>query len=81
MTVNVSSLLDSQNQFESAVVSMVDMTELKLLSEQLLVAKEEADAKTGRLGEADDAPNSPAKPRPVRVWAETRTRGSALLGS
>ena len=44
-------------------------------------AKEEADAKTGRLGEADDASNSPAKPRPVRVWAKTGTRGSALLGS
>ena len=44
-------------------------------------AKEEADAKTGRPGEADDASNSPAKPLPVRVWAKTGTRGSALLGS
>ena len=51
MTVNVSSLLDSQNQFESAVVSMVDMTELKLLSEQLLVAKEEADAASKAKGD------------------------------
>ena len=63
--------------------------ELEPISESLMAAtlvlrakaKEEADAKTGRLGEADDASNSPAKPRPVRVWAKTGTRGSALLGS
>ncbi|WHF56400.1 PAS domain S-box protein [Shewanella xiamenensis] len=51
MTVNVSALLDSQNQFESAVVSMVDMTELKLLSDELLVAKEEADAASKAKGD------------------------------
>ncbi|MGL4750517.1 MAG: response regulator, partial [Shewanella sp.] len=51
MTVNVSALLDSQNQFESAVVSMVDMTELKLLSDELLIAKEEADAASKAKGD------------------------------
>ena len=51
MTVNVSALLDSQKQFESAVVSMVDMTELKLLSDELLVAKEEADAASKAKGD------------------------------
>lgn len=51
MTVNVSSLFDSQNRFESAVVSMVDMTELKLLSEQLLIAKEDADAASKAKGD------------------------------
>ena len=44
MTVNVSALVDVDGQFDSAVISMVDMTELKLLSEQLLQAKEQADA-------------------------------------
>lgn len=51
MTVNVSALFDSQKQFESAVVSMVDMTELKLLSDELLVAKEEADAASKAKGD------------------------------
>lgn len=51
MTVNVSALLDSQGQFDSAVMSMVDMTELKLLSDQLLVAKEEADAASKAKGD------------------------------
>lgn len=51
MTVNVSALLDSQGQFDSAVMSMVDMTELKLLSDQLLVAKDEADAASKAKGD------------------------------
>ena len=33
-------------------------------------AKEEAAARTGRLGEADDAPDSPAKPRPAGFGPE-----------
>ncbi|MGL5359005.1 MAG: PAS domain S-box protein, partial [Shewanella sp.] len=51
MTVNVSALLDSQQQFESAVVSMVDMTELKLLSDALRQAKEQADAASKAKGD------------------------------
>lgn len=51
MTVNVSALFNSQKQFESAVVSMVDMTELKLLSNELSVAKEEADAASKAKGD------------------------------
>ncbi|MEM6191406.1 PAS domain S-box protein [Shewanella scandinavica] len=51
MTVNVSALLDAQGQFESAVISMVDMTELKLLSDELLLAKEQADAASKAKGD------------------------------
>lgn len=51
MTVNVSALFDCHHQFESAVVSMVDMTELKLLSDELLIAKEEADAASKAKGD------------------------------
>ncbi len=51
MTVNASALFDSQHRFESAVISMVDMTELKLLSNELLVAKEEADAASKAKGD------------------------------
>lgn len=51
MTVNVSALFDSQGKFESAVISMVDMTELKLLSDELLLAKEEADAASKAKGD------------------------------
>ncbi len=43
MSANVSAIKDSLGNFESAVISMVDVTELKLISEQLLDAKEEAD--------------------------------------
>ncbi|MCH1929620.1 PAS domain S-box protein [Shewanella sp. A25] len=51
MSVNVSALFDSQGQFESAVVSMVDMTELKTLSNELMLAKEEADAASKAKGD------------------------------
>lgn len=51
MTVNVSALLDAQGQFESAVISMVDMTELKLLSDELLLAKDQADAASKAKGD------------------------------
>lgn len=51
MMVNVSTLFDTHKQFESAVISMVDMTEIKLLSNALLVAKEEADAASKAKGD------------------------------
>ncbi|MGL6121525.1 MAG: response regulator, partial [Shewanella sp.] len=51
MTVNVSALLGAQGQFESAVISMMDMTELKLLSDELLLAKEQADAASKAKGD------------------------------
>ncbi len=44
MSANVSAIKDSDGNFESAVISMVEVTELKLLSDELLQAKEEADA-------------------------------------
>lgn len=51
MAVNVSALLDDQQQFESAVVSMVDMTELKVLADKLRIAKEQADAASKAKGD------------------------------
>ena len=51
MAANVSALLDADGQFESAVISMVDMTEIKLLSDELLLAKEEADAASKAKGD------------------------------
>ncbi|RAS65332.1 hypothetical protein DET48_10744 [Vibrio diazotrophicus] len=44
MSASVSAILDSQGNFESAVISMVDVTEFKVMSNKLLKAKEEADA-------------------------------------
>ncbi len=44
MSASVSSILDSKGRFESAVISMVDITSLKQISTELLEAKEEADA-------------------------------------
>ncbi|MFV0448213.1 MAG: PAS domain S-box protein [Vibrio sp.] len=44
MSASVSSILDSDGNFETAVISMVDITELKLMSTELLKAKENADA-------------------------------------
>ncbi len=44
MSAHVSAIVDSQQRFESAVICMVDVTVLKQLSDELLKAKDEADA-------------------------------------
>ncbi len=51
MSANVSAILDKHGNFASAVISMVDVSELKLLSDELLQAKEEADAASKAKGD------------------------------